>query len=187
MADAEFGEAVPTDGRDPEQVANSILARLAITRRAATVTDRAFACRTHHLAYRNVVERQFGAWVEEQQDGFFQSSWAAQPHEIVLFEGEPCGYVCVEDRPAEVYLRELVVAPHYQGQGIGSAVLDAVIEHARARGVPVRLGTHRANRAANLYRRLGFRQIGSTDTHLLFEWSAADETSTHGFESGATN
>ena len=187
MVDAAFGEAVPTDGRDPEQVANSILARLATTRRAATVADRAFACRTHHLAYRDVVERQFGAWVEEQQDGFFQSSWAAQPHEIVLFEGEPCGYVCVEDRPADVHLRELVLAPHYQGQGIGSAVLDAVIEHARARGVPVRLGTHRANRAANLYRRVGFRQIGSTDTHLLFEWSAADETSTHGFESGPTS
>ena len=114
---------------------NSILARLATTRRAATVTDRAFACRTHHLAYRDVVERQFGAWVEEQQDGFFQSSWAAQPHEIILFEGEPCGYVCVDDRPADVHLRELVLAPHYQGQGIGSAVLDAVIEHANARRV----------------------------------------------------
>ena len=62
-----------------------------------------------------------------------------------------------------------------------------MIEHARARGVPVRLGTHRANPAANLYRRVGFRQIGSTDTHLLFEWSAADETSTHGFESGPTS
>jgi len=133
---------------------NSILARLATTRRAATVTDRAFACRTHHLAYRDVVERQFGAWVEEQQDGFFQSSWAAQPHEIILFEGEPCGYVCVDDRPADVHLRELVLAPHYQGQGIGSAVLDAVIEHANARRVPVRLGTHLAKRAANLYRRV---------------------------------
>jgi predicted N-acetyltransferase YhbS len=77
--------------------------------------------------------------------------------------------------------------PTTKGQGIGSAVLHAVIEHARARRVPVRLGTHLANRAANLYRRVGFRQIGSTDTHLLFEWSAADETSTRGFESGATN
>jgi GNAT superfamily N-acetyltransferase len=187
MADAAFGEAVPTDGRDPEQVANSILARLATTRRAATDADRAFACETHHLAYRDVVERQFGAWVEEQQDGFFQSSWAAQPHEIVLFEGEPCGYVCVEERPADVHLRELVLQPHYQGQGIGSAVLHAVIEHARERRVPVRLGTHLANRAANLYRRVGFRQIGSTDTHLLFEWTAADETSIPGSESSPTS
>ena len=90
MANAAFGEAVPTDGRNPERVADSILARLAITRRAATVADRAFACRTHHLAYRDVVERQFGAWVEEQQDGFFQSSWAATPHS--LFFGSSSGF-----------------------------------------------------------------------------------------------
>jgi ribosomal protein S18 acetylase RimI-like enzyme len=66
-------------------------------------------------------------------------------------------------------------------------VLDAVIEHARARRVPVRLGTHLGNRAANLYRRVGFRQIGSTDTHLLFEWTAADEASIPGPELGPTS
>jgi hypothetical protein len=32
MADAAFGVAVPTDGRDPEQVPNSNLARLGTTR-----------------------------------------------------------------------------------------------------------------------------------------------------------
>jgi GNAT superfamily N-acetyltransferase len=91
----------------------------------------------------------FGAWVEEQQDGFFEASWAAQPHEIILFEGEPCSYACVEDRPGDVDLRELLVAPDYQGRGIGSVVLEAVIDHACTRRVPVRLGTHLANRAAN--------------------------------------
>jgi GNAT superfamily N-acetyltransferase len=123
-------------------MADSILARLVTTRRVATVADRMFARRMHHFAYRDLVERQFGAWVEEQQDGFFEASWAAQPNEIILFEGEPCGYVCVEDRPGDVHLRELVVAPDYQGRGIGSIVLDAVIDHARTRRVPVRLGTH---------------------------------------------
>ncbi len=110
---------MPTDHRNPEQVADSILARLVITRRVATVADRMFAHRAHHFAYRDVVERQFGAWVEEQQDGFFEARWAAHPHEIILFEGEPCGYVCVEDRLGDVHLRELAVAPDYQGRGIG--------------------------------------------------------------------
>jgi GNAT superfamily N-acetyltransferase len=171
MADPAFGEAVPTEDRAFEQVADSILARLLITRRAATPADLAFARRTHHLAYRDVVERQFGAWIEEHQDAFFASSWAAVPHEIILFNGEPCGHVCVEDRPSEIHLRELVLAPAYQGRGIGSAVLGAVIDHGRTRRVPVRLGTHLLNRAANLYRRMGFREIGRTDTHILFELS----------------
>jgi len=143
-------------------------------RRPATDADRAFARRVHHLAYRDVIERQYGAWVEAQQDGFFESSWDSVPHDIILVDGEPCGYVSIEDRATDVHVRELVLAPDYQGREIGSAVLRTVIEGARARGVPVHLGTHLANRAAKLFRRLGFRQIGTTDTHFLFEWRPAD-------------
>ena len=174
MANADAAEAVPTDDRDPERVADAILARLGVIRRAATETDRAFARRTHHLAFRDLVERQFGPWVEEQQDDFFESAWRAAAHEIVLSDGVPCGYVCVEDRAAEVHLRELAVLPIYQGRGIGTSVLESVLTHARVRRVPVRLGTHLANRAANLYRRVGFHQIGTTATHRLFEWRPAD-------------
>jgi ribosomal protein S18 acetylase RimI-like enzyme len=178
MANAAFGEAVATDNRDPERVADHILAGLGVVRRAATDADRAFARHTHHLAFRDLVERQYGTWVDDQQDGFFESSWAAMPHEIVLSDGAPCGYVCVEDCSDHVHLHELVLKPDYQGQGIGSAVLDLVMEHARARRVSVRLRTSRANRAASLYRRVGFREVGTTNTHLLFEWSDADETRT---------
>ena len=170
MANTAFGEAVPTDGRDPEHVADDILARLRVGRRAATDADRAFARRTHHLAFRDVVERQYGPWVDEQQDSLFESSWEAGPYEIIMLGGEPCGYLCVEDRPFDVHLRELVLLPTYQGRGIGSSLLESVIEHARARRVPVSLRTGLMNRAANLYRRVGFRQIGTTATHLLFEW-----------------
>src|ERR1700730_14728044 len=110
--------------------------------RAATGADRPFARHTHHVAFRDLVERRFGKWDEQQQDGFFEFSWSKLPHEIVLSNGEPCGYVCVEDRPADVYLHELVVHPDWQGRGIGTAVLNAVIEYARVRGVPVGLRTH---------------------------------------------
>jgi ribosomal protein S18 acetylase RimI-like enzyme len=176
MASAVFGEAVPTDNRDAERVADHILGRLSVVRRAATDADRAFARHTHHLAFRELVERQYGAWVEAQQDGFFESSWAAMPHEILLSGGEPCGYLCVEDCSDHVHLHELVIKPDYQGQGIGTAVLDLVVEHARARRVPVRLRTHLANRAASLYRRVGFSEVGTANTHLLFEWSLPEET-----------
>jgi hypothetical protein len=79
MANAAFGDAVPADDRHPEQVADDILVRLVIARRVATDADRAFARRAHHLAFRELVERRFGAWIEEQQDLFFESSWAAMP------------------------------------------------------------------------------------------------------------
>jgi len=80
--------------------------------------------------------------------------------------------VCLEDRATDVQVREIVVLPEFQGRGVGSALLGRVLDRARARQVPVRLRTRITNRAARLYRRLGFRETGRTETHLLLEWGA---------------
>jgi ribosomal protein S18 acetylase RimI-like enzyme len=115
-----------------------------------------------------VVERQFGSWDESQQDSFFDRDWAGGDFEVIEYDGAPCGYVCIESRPDDVHVREINIDPLFQRRGIGTAVLVSVIAVARERGVPVVLGTLHENRAARLYRRLGFTQTGRTDTHTLF-------------------
>jgi GNAT superfamily N-acetyltransferase len=141
-----------------------------LTRRPATRADTELARRVHHEAYREVVERQFGAWREAAQDRFFADGWDAAAFEILLCDGAPCGYTCVEDRADHVHVRELVVRPPFQRRGIGSAILRQTLERARVRGVPVRLETFHLNQAAELYRRHGFRETGRTGTHILMEW-----------------
>ncbi len=58
----------------------------------------------------------------------------------------------------------LAVRPEWQGLGIGSAVIAELESRAAAAGfASVRLGVEHDNpRAAALYRRLGYRQVGST-------------------------
>lgn len=141
-----------------------------ITTRSALASDTEFACAVHHQAYREVAERQFGPWDERAQDSFFVADWASGHFEIMACDDVPCGYVCIEEREDCVFVRELVLLPGFQGRGIGSEVLRGVTESARRRGVPVRLGTCHMNRAADLYRRLGFRETGRTDSHILMEW-----------------
>ncbi len=143
-----------------------------ITRRPATDEDIEFARATHHAAYRELVERQFGYWDEAEQDAFFADDWHGD-RDLIVADGVACGYVCIEDRADDVHVRELVVAPEFQGRGIGSSVLRDAMDRAAARGVPVRLGTARQNRALALYRRLGFRETGETDTHVLLTWPGA--------------
>ena len=144
------------------------------TTRPATSSDREFARRAHHVAYRELVERRFGTWAEALQEDFFTASWTAAEYTLVLCDGIPCGYVCIESQEAEVHVREIVVRPEFQGRGIGSFVLQQAMEQARQRGVPVSLRTAHVNRAAVLYRRLGFREVGRTETHILFEWHPGD-------------
>ena len=145
-----------------------------LQRRLALATDAEFGRNVHHRAYRDVVERQFGAWNVAAQDRFFRDGWYAAAHEIVECDGVRVGYIGVEDRSDLVHLRELVLLPEFQNRGIGAMLLRQVMKHAEERGVPVQLGTLHANRAVDLYRRVGFREIGRTDTHTLFKWCSAD-------------
>jgi Ser/Thr protein kinase RdoA (MazF antagonist) len=142
-----------------------------VTLRPATAADTELARRVHHAAYRDVVERQFGPWEDAAQDAFFAADWGDATFEIILAGGTPCGYTCIEERDADLHVRELVIAPAFQGRGIGSALLRQVQRRARARGVPVHLGTFTQNRALALYERLGFREIARTAAHLTLRWT----------------
>ena len=92
-----------------------------LTTHPADEADAAFAREAHHGAYRDVVTRQFGAWDEQVQDGFFDRSWDDHDHEIILRDDVPCGYTSVECGDDHIHVREFVIHPAFQGQGIGTA------------------------------------------------------------------
>lgn len=151
-----------------------------VTMRAARASDREFCRDTHHAAYRDVVLRQFGEWDEVRQDRFFADAWKPGVHEIVMADGADAGYCCVERRPDDIHVRELVIHPSFQNRGIGTALLEQWNTEATARAVPVRLGTFHENRAVELYRRLGFAEIERTPTHILMERGPQPEAGCHG-------
>ena len=142
-----------------------------VSRRPAAIADTDFARSVHHRAYRDVIERQYGPWNEKAQDEFFDAAWSAAEHEIILCDAVRCGYACIEHRDGDINIRELVIDPDFQGRGIGTHILRNVLEQAILRGVPVRLRTHITNRAANLYRRMGFQETGRTESHVLLAWN----------------
>lgn len=138
-------------------------------RRPAQDADQAIARRIHHRAFREVVERQFGSWDESLQDRFFDDEWGRQAHELVVLDGQPAGYTAVEHFDDHVFIHNVVLDPDAQGHGIGTTLLAEIVDAAREKAVPVRLQVLHANRAVNLYRRLGFIETGRTPTHLMME------------------
>ena len=95
-----------------------------LERRTATSSDTEFARGAHHAAYRDVVSRQFGEWDEALQDRLFEEKWIPDKFEIVLCDGNRCGFLSIEDHPDHIYVNEIVISPQFQGRGIGSRLLN---------------------------------------------------------------
>ena len=75
-----------------------------------------------------------------------------------LFDRERPGYGFVDERTPEL---AIAVVPNARGKGIGTALLDALLERARLDGYPtVSLSVDRANAGAiELYERYGFERV----------------------------
>lgn len=91
--------------------------------------------------------------------------------EVAEVAGEPAGWMVVDanwegDESAE--LHELVVRPRFQGKGVGSALLERAIAHARALGKrELRLWVGRGNgKAIAFYRKHGFEPLYSVGDWL---------------------
>lgn len=137
-------------------------------------SDREFARRVHHEAYREVVMKQFGEWNEELQDQFFEDGWSKGiVRQIVVIDGVDGGVVqrVIRESPEdELFLSELQLLPQFQRRGIGSVIIRQLQSEAKSRGIPLRLQVLRDNQARRFYERLGFIVIGETDTVVKMEW-----------------
>lgn len=98
---------------------------------------------------------------------------------VVLFAGDgPDGFAELRFRPSlytgalDAYLEELYVVPERRGHGLGRALLEAAMDHARERGAAhIDLGTSEDDVAARaLYESAGFtnREGGPDGPRMLY-------------------
>jgi ribosomal protein S18 acetylase RimI-like enzyme len=139
--------------------------------RPATDADHAALYATHREALGAYVEQTWGPWIDAVQTGFFQAIIDRGLLQVIEIDGLPAGLLEVDDRFAPVQVQNIELAAAYQGQGIGTAVVTAILERAADRNVEVHLQVLKVNPAQRLYRRLGFVERGETETHRLMRWA----------------
>jgi GNAT superfamily N-acetyltransferase len=79
-------------------------------------------------------------------------------HAVGAFDGDELvavGFVCPDGEPGEWRVRGMATKPELRGRGAGSAILAALVEHARAQGA-TRVWCNARTPALSLYGRAGF-------------------------------
>jgi len=108
--------------------------------------------------------------------GSLRSNHPAASSEIILADGEPAGWIFLDESPEQIHLCEIMTLIEQRGKGVGSTVLREVLEAADRAGKPVRLLVSVTNTGAvKLYERLGFvRTAGNEVQHEMERPTAPD-------------
>jgi GNAT superfamily N-acetyltransferase len=67
------------------------------------------------------------------------------------------GFVCPDGEPGEWRVRGMATAPEHRGRGVGAAILEQLVDHARAKGA-TRVWCNARTPALGLYERAGFER-----------------------------
>ena len=138
--------------------------------RPASPADRDFLQRLHELSYRPHVERVWG-WDDAQQLEFFERRFRPEQLQIVESGAERVGVLEVADEEDALFLADVEIAPEWQGNGIGSAIVRSLQEQARLAKRPLDLQVlHVNDRARSLYERLGFEETGRDEIRARMRW-----------------
>lgn len=134
--------------------------------RPASPADSDFCYRLHKAAMGGYVTAVWG-WDEQTQRDYHARAFNPERWQIITDGGTDIGMLDVEHRPGEVYLARIEICPPYQGRGLGSAIIAALIDQARQQGNAFTLDVLAVNgRARKLYQRLGLTEAGHDDSGI---------------------
>ena len=140
--------------------------------RVGTVHDLDFLWSLQVAVYRDHIHAIWG-WDEEAQRRLFLENIEVESGVRLIIEqdAKPIGNLEIEYRPGSMFICNLQLVPTVQGQGIGTRIIHACMDRARATGDDISLQAFVVNEGAiKFYRRLGFEVIGRSETHVKFRW-----------------
>jgi ribosomal protein S18 acetylase RimI-like enzyme len=112
----------------------------------------------------NFLRMQFHA-----QHKYYQEQFPQARFDLILQNEEPVGRLYVSRTEEEIRIVDIAILPEHRNRGVGSALLQDLLEEAAADGRPVRIHVEKVNPARRLYERLGFRSVQDRGVYILME------------------
>lgn len=130
--------------------------------------DRAPLYAIHVAAMRDYVTRTWG-WDDNVQRDFWRRT-AHDGVQVIELDGQIVGFLDVVHHEHIIDIVNIELSPAVQGRGIGTALLQHILDEADEARKDVQLQVLKVNpRARALYERLEFTPAGETEHHILMK------------------
>ena len=127
-----------------------------------------FSYQIKKAAYGNYVKEIWG-WDEGLQREFHAQDWMNKRPEIILYDNQPIGTIYVDRKEDDIEIEQFIILSEYQNKGIGSYILQGILDEADSSGQIVKLKYLRSNPVASLYSRMGFQVVDNDDLFISVE------------------
>lgn len=142
--------------------------RLGVTARPMTDDDLAFVAELYASTRQN--ELAVSGWSQEAIASFLAFQHEAQHRHyrqhfhdaewlILERQGEAIGRLYLRQLEGRLHIIDISLVPEARNQGVGSAILHDLLDHAHRRGEAVSIHVEKFNPARRLYSRLGFAEV----------------------------
>jgi ribosomal protein S18 acetylase RimI-like enzyme len=122
-------------------------------------------------------------WAPGQREAFLRMQFDAQDgqyrlhnpngaFDVIEVDGQRAGRLYVDRRPTDIRIIDISLLPEFRGAGIGGRLIARLQEEAAAGSRTVSIHVEIHNRAAELYRRLGFVVAAELGVYRRMEWTA---------------
>jgi ribosomal protein S18 acetylase RimI-like enzyme len=144
--------------------------------RAATPDDEAFlftlfASTRDEFNFLEEVQKQ--ALLKMQYDARrfqYDEGYPQAEASIILLDDCSAGRLLVNEGELEITLVDIALLPEYRCAGIGTQLVQDLLDHATIARKPVKLHVLKTNPALRLYGRLGFLQVSDQSMYVEMMW-----------------
>ena len=88
----------------------------------------------------------------------------------VVENDELLGFYVLREREDHLFLNHLYIKTAHQNKNLGKAIIKVVVEAAKLKNLPVRLGALRGSRANNFYIKNGFKKTHDGEFAIYYEY-----------------
>jgi ribosomal protein S18 acetylase RimI-like enzyme len=137
--------------------------------RNATYNDYSFGYFIKKITLKEYIEKTWG-WNTEYQKNTYRKNFHTQNTYIIEIDKMKIGLFEYEEKSNYFEINQIFILPKYQNKGIGSMILNQIINKAKDKNIAIKLQVLKINKEAKkLYIKLGFTEYNQTNTHILMK------------------